>query len=110
MSDADDRQFLRAPAKVEVKITSELGDCVRGSVRDVSVAGLFVSCGERLAVGTLCELLIEVTGGDGPAGPIEATGRVAHVEPDGMGIQITELALEHYDELRRLAARDDADA
>ena len=108
MANDDDRQFLRAPAKLEVRITAETGACVRGNVQDVSVAGLFVSCGERLPVGTLCELLVEITGGDVP-GPIDATGRVAHVEPDGMGIQITELALEDYEELRRLVSRDDSD-
>ena len=105
MTETDDRQFPRAPAKLEVKLTSELGDCVRGSVQDVSVGGLYIACGQRLAVGTLCEVVIEVTGGD--VGPIEAQGRVAHVEPDGMGIQITELALVDYEELRRLAAGDE---
>ncbi|MBW2315674.1 MAG: PilZ domain-containing protein [Deltaproteobacteria bacterium] len=102
MSESDDRQFRRNPAKLEVKITSELGSCIRGSVQDVSVAGLFVVTNERLPVGTLCELEVEVLSGE-DEGPIEATGRVAHVEPDGIGIEITDLDLESYDELRRLA-------
>jgi len=102
VSESDDRQFQRNPAKLEVKITSEFGSCVRGAVQDVSVAGLFVVADERLPVGTLCELEVEVVGCEGE-GPIEATGRVAHVEPDGMGIEITDLDLESYEELRRLA-------
>jgi len=104
VEESDDRLFLRSAAKLAVRITSELGPCLRGTVLDVGLGGFFVVCTERLPVGTLCELEIDARG----AGPIEATGRVAHVEPDGMGIQITELALEHYDELRRLVGCDDA--
>lgn len=108
MNEIDDRQHGRNPAKLEVKLTSELGACVRGTVRNVSVAGLFVVCGERLPVGTLCELYVEIVGGDSE-GVIEAMGRVAHVEPDGLGVEITDLALDHYEELRRLVAGDDPD-
>ena len=109
MDEIDDRQHERSSAKLEVKITTELGSCVRGSVQDVSVAGLFVVCTERLPVGTLCELCVEVVGGE-REGLIEAVGRVAHVEPDGIGIEITDLHLEHYDEMRRLAAGEGSDA
>jgi len=106
MSDDDDRQFERNPAKLEAKITSELGSCVRGTVQDVSVAGLFVTCNERLPVGTMCELVIDVLSGEGE-GPIEATGRVAHVEPDGMGLEISDVSLDSYEELRRLAGHEE---
>ena len=106
VSENEDRQFERNPAKLEAKITSELGSCVRGTVQDVSVAGLFVACTERLPVGTMCELMIEVLSGE-DAGPIEATGRVAHVEPDGMGLEITDLTLDGYDELRRLVGHEE---
>jgi len=96
-----DRQHERNPAKLEVRITTELGGCLRGTVQDVSLAGLFVVCAQRIPVGTLCELCVEVVGCEGE-GPIEAVGRVAHVEPDGIGIEITDLDLDHYQELRRL--------
>jgi hypothetical protein len=102
----DDRQFVRNAAKLEVKITSELGDVVRGTVQDVSVAGLYVVCIERLAVGTLCEISIEVLDGE-VCGPIEATGRVAHVEPDGIGLEIADIPLDGYEELRRLVGREE---
>ena len=99
--ETDDRQYERNMAKLEVKITSELGRVVRGTVQDVSVAGLFVVCSERLPVGTLCELTVDVLGVE-TSGPIEAVGRVAHVEAEGMGVEITDLTLDHYEELRRL--------
>ncbi len=108
MEEIDDRQHSRSPAKLEVKITSELGSCVRGTVREVSVAGLFVACTDRLPVGTLCELAVDVIGGDG-SDTIEAVGRVAHVEPNGMGVEITDLDLEHYEELRRLVGHAEPD-
>jgi len=101
MMEFDDRQHERNPAKLEVEIASELGRVLRGTVRDVSVAGLYVACLERLPVGTLCELSIEVVGSRGDV-PIEATGRVAHVADDGMGLEITDLACDSYYELRRL--------
>jgi len=97
----DDRQYERNPAKLEVEISSELGGILRGTVRDVSVAGLYVACLERLPVGTLCELSIEVVGSCCDV-PIEATGRVAHVADDGMGLEITDLTFDSYYELRRL--------
>jgi hypothetical protein len=104
----DDRQLQRAPAKLRAEITSELESFIRGSVRDVSLAGIFVACRSRLPVGTLCEISIEFDGPDGPDG-IEATGRVAHVQSDGMGIQLTELDLAHYEELRRLVEECDTE-
>lgn len=97
----DDRQHPRANAKLEAEITSELQSFLRGTVQDVSLSGVFVVCRNRLPVGTLCEVAIDFEGADGDD-RIEAAGRVAHVEPDGMGIQLTELALVHYEELRRL--------
>ncbi len=105
-TELDDRQFARNAAKLEAKITSELGSVVLANVQDVSVAGLYVTCAERLAVGTMCEISIEVLDGE-IAGPIEATGRIAHVEPDGMGLEITDLTLEGYEELRRLVGHEE---
>jgi len=101
----DDRQFERSPAKLEVEIASELGARVEGVIRDVSMAGLFVVCRERLPVGSLCELVVRVPSA-ADEGPIEAHGRVAHVEPDGMGVESTDLALAHYEKLRRLSGDD----
>jgi hypothetical protein len=109
MNASDDRQHGRKPAKLEATVTSELGACVRGTVQDVSVAGLFLACRERLPVGTICELRVEVLH-DEDAPAIEATGRVAHVEPDGMGLEITDLTLEHYEELRRVVAEAEPEA
>jgi hypothetical protein len=101
LMESDDRQHERSSAKLEAEIASELGGILRGTVRDVSVAGLYVACVERLPVGTICELSIEVVDGRGDV-PIEATGRVAHVDPDGMGLEITDLTFDSYYELRRL--------
>lgn len=109
MADDDDRQHGRRPAKLEATVTSELGAHVRGTVQDVSVAGLFVACAQRLPVGTICELRVEVLD-DEDAPAIEATGRVAHVELDGMGLEITDLTLEHYEELRRLVTDAEPEA
>ncbi|NNL65317.1 MAG: PilZ domain-containing protein [Myxococcales bacterium] len=104
---SDDRQHPRAHAKLEAEITSELESFIRGTVQDVSLSGVFVVCRNRLPVGTLCEVAIDFEGADG-SDRIEAAGRIAHVESDGMGIQLTELALVHYEELRRLVHGDDA--
>jgi hypothetical protein len=101
---SDDRQHGRNPAKLEVKITSELGCSVRGTVRDISVAGLFVACADRLPVGTLVALSLEILD-ESNNGPIKAIGRVAHVLPDGMGVAITDLDLEDYEELHGLVGR-----
>jgi hypothetical protein len=109
MQETDDRQHGRKPAKLEATVTSELGARVSGAVQDVSVAGLFVVCTQRLPVGTICELRVEaVDDEDAPA--IEATGRVAHVELDGMGVEITDMTLDHYEELRRLVGDAGRDA
>lgn len=102
----DDRQHPRANAKLDAEITSELESFIRGTVQDVSLSGVFVVCRNRLPVGTLCEVAIDFESSAG-ADRIEAAGRVAHVEPDGMGIQLIELALVHYDELRRLVHGDE---
>jgi hypothetical protein len=99
----DARKTARAPTKLEVTITSELSGVVRGTVEDVGTGGLFVVCRERLPVGSLCELALRMTSDEGDV-YLEAAGRVAHVEPEGMGIQIVELDFDHYELLRRLVS------
>ena len=103
MQDTDDRHFQRAPAKLHVEVRSELEQEIQGTVQDLSLAGLFVVSPVRLPVGTHCELAIEGVDPDGPE-HIHAVGRVAHVQMDGMGIQITEMDLDDREELRRLLA------
>jgi len=108
MDAEDDRQHARSPAKLEASLASELGQIVRGAVRDVSVAGLFVITKERLPVGTLCELAVEAIDDEGIR-RVEAAARVAHVAPEGMGLEITDLAVGDYDELRRWVDNEEPD-
>ena len=101
MQEPDDRQHPRHLAKLTVEVRSELDAMITGSIQDLSMAGIYVLCSQRLPVGTGCEIAIE---GADPEGPewIRAHGRVVHVQLDGMGIQITELDLTDLEELRRL--------
>lgn len=101
MDESEDRQYPRQPTKLRVEVRSELEAEIHGTARDIAMAGLFVVSAERLPVGTLCEVSIECPDPDGPD-LIHASGRVTHVQLDGMGLQITEIDLEDRDELRRL--------
>ena len=103
MSDAEERRFPRFDSKLRVEVRSELEPAIHGTILDLSTAGIFVVSESRLPVGTTCELAIEGADPDGPES-IGAIGRVAHVQMDGMGIEITEIDLEDHEELRRLAA------
>ncbi len=101
MDQPNQREFSRAATKMEVEITSDAHPPVRGITHDVSMSGVFVVCDDRMPVGTECRVAVRLAGGEEPVS-VDAAGRVARVEPDGMGLQFTEIDMDSYEHLRRL--------
>jgi hypothetical protein len=97
----DSREFSRARVPVTAEIALE-GMVIRTDrVRDVSLSGVFLELPELAAVGTGCELTIQLNPPEGPS--VRALGRVARTDATGVGIAILELiGLDSLEHLRNL--------
>ena len=92
------REFtrVRVPIAVELRID---GRRVRALLRDVSMRGASVRCGEAIDVGTRCRLVIPLEGG----AHIDADARVVRATGGGLALEIDDLrGLDSYRHLRGL--------
>lgn len=78
------------------------------STRDVSLKGLYVQTGERLPLGTEVEVLLEL-GGSTSSLSLKMKGRVARVEPGGLGVEFSEVDLDSFFHLRNLLSYNSED-
>jgi hypothetical protein len=71
-----------------------------GSLRDISLKGLYVLCENPFPESTKVRASLGL-GAQAQAG-IEVVGRIARAEPDGMAIEIEELGTASFQHLKRL--------
>ena len=102
------REFTRSTVHIGVRLTGASGVSFDGTVRDVSLAGVFV-CGEcsmRPDEACVVELRLDTV----DAGiAVQVRGRITRLEPEGVAVEFTEIPLQSLDDLRSLVlynARD----
>lgn len=101
VAQSEAREFSRARVPVTAEVALE-GRVVRTDrVRDVSLSGVFLELPELAAVGTGCELTIQLNPPEGPS--VRASGRLVRADATGVGIAIVELiGLDSLEHLRNL--------
>jgi len=104
-----EREFTRVTRSIDATLNSG-GRVLTGQVRDISLKGAFVLCDPALAVGTECQVVVQVGPTDAPEWRVEAMGSVARCTPDGLAVQFHDLiGLESYWNLRTLILFNSAD-
>ena len=93
--DSDQRGDTRLPFEVEVEIRAG-EQAVHATTRDISLSGLYVSTGEFLPIGTVCE--VQITGRSGSFEvSIDGQAEVVRLQPEpgsgapGMGLRFLEV-------------------
>jgi len=101
-SDANRREFTRAPLQIDVELTTEQSPPVACQLRDVSLNGLYLMCDHPWPVGSDCRVALLLGGSEKPI-RVEMHCTVTRVEKTGMGLEITGiLGLESFEHLRNL--------
>jgi hypothetical protein len=101
-SDINQREFTRIPIQLEVQVTPTRQPASSYQVRDVSMKGLYLLCEQPLPMGAECRITLLLGDKENPV-RIEVGGKVARVDADGMGVEITEIVgVESFAHLRNL--------
>ncbi len=88
-TDQDERRdFGRVPVDMAVILTTDAGETVAGTCRDLSIDGTFICCDPSLMAGTPCRLAMIHNGGQRTVN-IQVEGVVARTTPGGLGIRFT---------------------
>lgn len=94
------REFTRCQTAMDVDIAS--GERrVEGSTRDVSLNGLYLYGERSFPAGTRCQVVLFIGGRESGA-RVEAVGRVARVDAEGIAVTFEEVSLEGYQHLKQL--------
>jgi hypothetical protein len=101
-SDANRREFTRAPLQIDVEVVTAQSLPVVCQLRDVSLNGLYLVCATPLPIGSECQATLLLGGAEQPI-RVEVQATVARVDATGMGLEITGvLGLESFEHLRNL--------
>lgn len=78
----------RSRLSLQSEITVGIGgkNNIAGKIKDVSMNGVFLQCGERFPLGSVCGIEIILTGKSSNL-RIRARGKVTRHAPDGMGVR-----------------------
>jgi len=101
----DQRRRMRAECHLAASV--EGGDAaqrVHGWVRNLSSGGLFVETGERIPVGTRCEVALLLHDGEDDRAA-RALGEVIRHEADGMAVQLLRIGPDDAQAVRRTMER-----
>jgi hypothetical protein len=94
------REFTRCSTAVDVELSA--ADCtVVGATRDVSLNAIYLFGERSLPAGTRCRVTLFI-GGRESGVRVEASGRVARVDPRGMAVAFDEVNLDGYHHLKQL--------
>lgn len=108
-AESNRREFTRIPIQVAVEVTSIQGNTTAHQVKDVSLNGLYLQCKKPLPLGADCSVTFFLGEKDSPI-RIEASGKVARVDPEGMGVEITAVVgVESFEHLRNLVLYNSSD-
>lgn len=100
--DSNRREFTRVPLHIDVEVIPNQSGLVSYHVRDVSLNGLYLQCDKPLPLGTNCQVTLLLGEKENPV-RIKVNGKVTRVNPDGMGLEITEIiGSESFAHLRNL--------
>jgi hypothetical protein len=109
-SEIDQREFTRIPMQLDVQITSTQQPPTSCQVKDVSMKGLYLLCEQPLPMGAECRVTFLLGDKESPV-RIEVSGKVARVDTNGMGVEITEIVgVESFEHLRNLVLYNSPDA
>jgi hypothetical protein len=108
-SDVNQREFTRIPMRLEVQVTPTQQPTTSYPIKDVSMKGLYLRCEQPLPMGTACRVTLLLGDKENPV-RIEVGGKVARVDTDGMGVEITEIVgVESFAHLRNLVLYNSPD-
>ncbi|MFZ5863955.1 MAG: PilZ domain-containing protein [Nitrospirota bacterium] len=102
------RQWTRVTTGLDVRVEAA-GLTVRGRVRDLSLAGVYLFCDPPFPKGTACSVTLVLVGADPPL-TIELNGHVVHAETEGMGIEFTEMPVDSLGHVRNLVRYNTEDS
>jgi hypothetical protein len=96
------REFTRVATTLTGKLSAgEISATVSGQTTDISLGGLFLTCDASLPIGTECKLVL-FFGEPNNQIRIEAEGRIARVDSEGVGVELTVVELGSFEHLRNL--------
>jgi hypothetical protein len=96
-----DQQPMRVECHLAAHANGPAKERVKGWVRQLSTAGMFVETEGRLPVGTRCEISLFLHGADDPRAA-HAFGEVVRDKAGGMAVQILGIDSDAAEALRRL--------
>jgi len=96
------RKFSRVTFKVSATITSDKRR-FQGSVRNLSMNGMFLVTAERLDVGTPVDITIFLTGSD-PEISVNFSGTTSRITDDGLGFTFEKIDVDSYTHLKNIIA------
>ncbi|PID77941.1 MAG: hypothetical protein CSB21_03120 [Deltaproteobacteria bacterium] len=96
------RQFLRVDFTAHIILkTSSKSYELEGNSRDISQKGIYINSSVDIPVGTLCDLVVILTGSKPPV-TLNITGSVVRNKDDGIAIEFKEMNLESYTHLKNI--------
>lgn len=102
------RKFSRVPFRVNATIRAAERQ-FNGSVENLSMNGMFLVTGERLALGDPVDITIILTGSD-PEIAISFNGKVCRVVENGLGFNFEKIDLDSYTHLKNIISYNSDDA
>lgn len=106
----DKREFTRVPIHLNVEFSSsQRATSSVCQLKDVSMNGVYVHCDNPLPIGSDCQIAVFLGSRETPM-RLEVKGKVARVDTDGMGMEITEIVgIESFEHLRNLVLYNSSD-
>lgn len=103
------REFTRVPLSLEADILAGDTPILSGRTEDLSMKGLYLACDKPLPVGTVCRIVLQLSGRDATASlsplmlTIQLDGKVVRVTERGFAIEFREIiGQESFDYLQQL--------
>ena len=76
--------------------------------RDLSLKGIFVLSEQKLPIGTLVDVALDLSGGSSLV-RLKMKGQIARSEPEGMAVDFTEVDLDSFYHLRNIVLYNSGD-
>ena len=87
---ANRREFTRVQVNLLAELRSGGSVDIAGTLVDVSLNGMFVTCAANLPVNTMCEISLQLDAG-GEMMTIKTEGKVIRQDSAGLGLQFTKI-------------------
>ena len=102
MNEANERRkYTRVRIAQKASLYSFSGKEITGTVEDISLDGLYISCNDALNINEECHLTI-IFGDSANELHIECNGIIVRSDGNGMGIHFTAIPLDKYNQLKDL--------